>query len=352
MTTATTTRREKAPAAAFRFAASAFKFAADDEPQSKSKPVELLLRSGDPIPHWYFGMIVHDLAGMKSKPVVAIDYNHDGDELIGKLTELSIDSGDLVGRGTIDSIEVGDCADKLIRRAAAGIPYEASIYFDPYELTLEDVPEGYVAEVNGRRVEGPVVIAREWTLRRVAITPSGADAASYVQFSADNSTEFSLNWKDSNAMSKETKSTAEADKTNANATEFKAPDNANAGATSSAATTTNAAPADDARTKFAAELKRYTDKFGPADGATYFSDGLSYEAALERHVTKLEEARKASDAAKLSAEQRLAALNLGETSAVQSGGGKPDETKTSFSACFQAATRRAMQQAAGQPSAN
>ncbi len=71
--------------------------------------------------------------------------------------------------------------------------------------------------------------------------------------------------------------------------------------------------ADDLRGKFAAELKRYTDKFGAADGATYFSTGLSYEQALEKHVEKLTESAKATEAAKLSAEQKLAAPKPGRT---------------------------------------
>lgn len=308
----------KAPAAAFQFAASSVKFAEGTE-QSKSKPFEMLVRSTEAIPHWYFGLIVHDFAGLLHKPVVAVDWNHNPDDLIGKATEFDTTDGLLV-RGTVESIEVGDCADKIIKLSAAGVPYEGSIYFDPYELTLENVPEGFVAEANGRTYEGPVVIAREWKLRRIAITPSGVDSNSEVRFSSSESaTSFSLNWKD-NTMS-----------------DKKAPV-----ATDATPTQTPAVPpVEDQRTQFAAELKRYTDKFGKADGATYFSDGLSYEQALEQHVSKLDEARKASDAAKLSAEQKLAALNLGETTPVQSGGAKPDEAATSFSTCYKSATEKA-----------
>jgi hypothetical protein len=320
----------KAPAAAFAFAASHVKFAAEEgTEQSKSKPFEMVVRSAEAIPHWYFGLIVHDFAGMKIKPVVAIDYNHDSDELIGKASEFDTSSGDLVARGSVESIEVGDCADKVIKRSAAGIPYEASIYFDPYELTLENVPEGFVAEANGRTYEGPVVIAREWMLRRIAITPSGVDPNSEVRFSSSESaTMFSLNWKVNNM---ETGKPADSTPTPATPATPAVP------------------PVDtvDPRTAFQLELKRYNDKFGAADGATYFAAGLTYEQALEQHVAKLEAARQASDAAKLSAEQKLAALNLGETSPVQSGGAKPTEAETSFSTCFKGATKKANQAAIG-----
>ncbi len=319
-----------APVTAFQFAAaSPVKFASDDQPQSKSKPFEMTVRTRGPVAHWYFGRIVHDFAGMKAKPVVAVDWNHDPDELIGKAGEFDT-SADLVARGTIESIEVGDQADKIIKRSAAGIPYEASIFFDPYDLVLENVPEGFVAEVNGETVEGPVVIAREWTLRRIAICPSGVDGASEVRFSASTESTFSLTVKDCPTMSKSTNT----DQTPTNV------------APATPATTPTEMSADDLRGKFAAELKRYTDKFGAADGATYFSTGLSYEQALEKHVEKLTESAKATEAAKLSAEQKLAALNLGERSAVDSGGQKPEgDTATSFSSCFKAATAAANKKA-------
>jgi hypothetical protein len=320
---------DKAPAAAFQFAAvSPVKFASDDQPQSKSKPFEMVVRSRGPVAHWYFGSIVHDFAGMKSKPVVAVDWNHDPDELVGKAGEFDT-SGDLIARGTVESIEVGDQADKIIKLSAVGVPFEASIYFDPYELVLENVPEGFVAEVNGETVEGPVVIAREWTLRRIAICPSGVDGASEVRFSTSaTESAFSLNLKDCPTMTKANNpgTPAAADPTPATPT--------------TPATATEMS-ADDHRTKFQTELKRYTDKFGAADGATYFSSGCSYEQALEKHVEKLAESAKTAEAAKMTAEQKLAAINLGETRPVDSGGTPGGDTKTTFSSCFKAATEKA-----------
>jgi hypothetical protein len=314
-----------APAAAFQFAAASVKFAAgDDQPQTKSKPFEMIVRTGSPVPHWYFGLIVHDFAGMKSKAVVAVDWMHDADELVGKAGEFDTSSGDLVARGTVESIEVGDRADKIIKHSAAGIPLEASIYFDPYELVLENVPEGFVAEVNGRTVEGPIVIAREWSLRRIAICPSGVDGASEVRFStSNNESAFSLNMKES-TMTKTPATPPAADPIPATPT-----------------TPATATEMSGDFAKFQAELKRFNDKFGPVDGATYFSAGLTYEQGLEKHADKLAEANKAAEAAKLAAEQKLAAINLGERSPVDSGGKPGDETKTTFSSCFKAATEKA-----------
>lgn len=110
--------------------------------------------------------------------------------------------------------------------------------------------------------------------------------------------------------------------------------------------TTPATPATElsaeaSRAQFALELKRYTDKFGAADGATYFQAGMSYEAALEKALEKATETTKAAEASKLSAEQRLAAINLGESKPVESGGKPGGDDKTSFSSCFKAATSKA-----------
>ena len=150
------------------------KFAADDQPQSKSKPFEMVVRTGAPVPHWYFGLIVHDFAGMHTKPVVAVDWNHDPDELIGKAGEFDTSTGDLIARGTVESIEVGDQADKIIKLSSVGVPYEASIYFDPYELVLENVPEGFVAEVN-KAFDVDRYVAAKVTLHHVVTIDHFAD---------------------------------------------------------------------------------------------------------------------------------------------------------------------------------
>ena len=107
-----------------------------------------------------------------------------------------------------------------------------------------------------------------------------------------------------------------------------APAGKQSGNPSTPADTTSVSPETD-RTKLEAEIKaglaKFTTKFGMEDGAKYFTDGLSYEQALEKHVEKLEAGSAASSKAKSDAEAKLAQLNLGETQGVDTGTGKSDK---------------------------
>lgn len=335
-----------APFPAFRWEAGPVRFAADDDGGERTKPVKILARTGAALEHWYWGRIVHDFAGLQAKAVVPLDWCHDGEELIGKADRLTVDESGLWAEGTLESLEPGDQADKIIRRAGRGIPYEASIYFDPWDLELEYVAEGFVAEANGEPVEGPAVIARRWRLRRIAICPSGYDAGTQTNLSAadDDAARFTLKWND--AMSRKAAATA------------KPTDNATDNAAELAADTA-AAPADDqavalnteattkpnneppAKSDFEAKLDRFVLRFGAVDGLAYFQAGLDYTDALERHVAKLEATATAAHETAKAAADKLAAVNLGESSAVDTGApGDAAPGPGSFGDNFRAAMTR------------
>ena len=323
MTLATLDRKNptdtrEAPASAFRFnAASPVQFAARGAEQAQSKAVTLLARTGAPIDHWYWGRIVHDFAGMKAKEVIALDWNHDPNELIGKADKLDASSGNLMAFATIESIEVGDQADKIIKRSDRGVPYEASIYFNPWDMVLEYLPEGTFTEVNGAQVEGPLVIAREWTLRRIALVSSGADSGTEASFSSreDDAAKFSLNWKGPSMATKAT----DAGKQTADTKP------ADEGAGKQSAESTAGDKAKTPPSIPTTQLDKYVDKFGAVDGLEYLRGGLSYENALEKHLEKLEATKLKADEDKASAETKLAALNLGELAAVDTGKATNDE---------------------------
>lgn len=325
----------QAPEGAFHFAVNACEFAAAGEENPKSAAITLTARTGEPIDHWYWGRIVHDMAGMKAKPVVALDWCHDDDEIVGKVDRLDTSTGDLVCSGTIESLATGDYADKIIQLSARGVPYEASIYFDPYAMRLEWLPEGMTTEVNARSVTGPLVIAREWELRRIAICPSGADSGTEASCEGGDDegdasltarpaglkrgVKFSLNWKEKPSMS--TTPTAPTD------------------LSGDQLAATKKSGFDEA----VAAMKKFTDKFGPVDGNTYFAAGLSYEAALEKHVEKLSAANATEAAAKLALEQRIKSANLGEETELDtkgSGGTGDTNGKPTFGSCFAAATAK------------
>jgi len=149
----------------------------DNGENAKTAPVRLVARSGKAIEHWFWGRVVHDLAGMHlHKSRVPIDYVHDSKEIVGYLNKFDSTSGDLVTSGALVPFKDSDRATEIVHKMKAGVPYEASINFGGDGIKIEDVPEGMVAPVNGYQFEGPGIIVREWPLRGVAICPYGADA--------------------------------------------------------------------------------------------------------------------------------------------------------------------------------
>lgn len=149
----------------------------DNGPQAKTAPIKLTARSGQPIEHWFWGRVVHDLAGMHlHKPRLPVDYAHDDKEVIGYLNRFDTQSGDLVVSGALVPFKDTDRATEIIHKNREGVPYEASINFGGDGIKIEEVAEGFIAQVNGYAFEGPGIIIREWPLRGVAICPYGADA--------------------------------------------------------------------------------------------------------------------------------------------------------------------------------
>jgi hypothetical protein len=148
----------------------------DNGAGAKSAPVKLVARSGKPIEHWFWGRVVHDLAGMRlHKPRLPIDYVHDAKEVIGYLNKFDTSSGDLVTTGALVPFKDSDRATEILHKTREGVPYEASINFGGDGLKIQEIPDGQVADVNGYKLDGPAVIVREWPLRGVAICPYGAD---------------------------------------------------------------------------------------------------------------------------------------------------------------------------------
>jgi hypothetical protein len=148
----------------------------DNGEGARSAPIRLVARSGKPIEHWWWGRVVHDLAGMHMhKSRLPVDYVHDPKEVIGYLNRFDIETGDLVASGALVPYGENDRATEIIHKAGEGVPYEASINFGGDGIKVQEIAEGEVAEVNGGTFEGPGVIVREWPLRGVAICPYGAD---------------------------------------------------------------------------------------------------------------------------------------------------------------------------------
>jgi hypothetical protein len=313
---------KQAPASAFAFAASECKFADPTERVGKLQrmPVNVLARTGKPVFHWYWDWIVHDLDGMSHKPTIAFDYRHDPDEPIGVANTFEVKNGNLYLSGELISRDPEDEAAKIMDLGPAGVPYEQSIHFDPRSVQLEYLPEGTQTIVNGEQVNGPLTIVRKWELLRCAFCLTGVDGGTQTFFEskgqADAAALFDLNWKGSQ-MTKTTEASKPGEQGSSDVGK-----EANAGKQAETAAVVNIDLAAE-RSKFEAELKsglkRFTDKFGMEDGASYFTESLTYEAALEKHNAKLEAAVKTAQTATKTAEEKLAKLDLGEQSGIDTG---------------------------------
>lgn len=166
----------------------ALRFAADVEmgdngENAKTVPVKVLARTGQPVSHWYWGRIVHDNEGMASKGRVTFDYCHDQCEVLGVANKFDVTDGNLVASGFLTPFKAEDRASEVIHKSKAGVPYEASIYFDENQFVAEAVPKGMSVSVNGQTLEGPLTVVRQWQLRGIAICPYGVDGGTAVQFS-------------------------------------------------------------------------------------------------------------------------------------------------------------------------
>ena len=325
MTTKDPVNLTKAPAEAFSFAADECKFA---EPSERSKnglqrmPVSVLARTGKPVYHWYWDWIVHDFSGMRHKPTLAFDYRHDPDEPIGFANKFEIKDDGLWLEGELISRRIEDEAARIMDLGPAGIPYEQSIHFDPRSVVLEYLPEGAKTIVNGVEVTGPITIMRQWELLRCAFCLTGVDGGTQTNFDAAEKSVamFSLNWKES-SMSHDASKPAEQGSSDKGK-------EAPAGQQATGNVSSETADRSQLEAEFKAGLAKFTAKFGMEDGAKYFTDGLSYEAALEKHIEKLESGSQAAAKAKSDAEAKLAQLDLGESTGVDTGTGRTQKAGT------------------------
>lgn len=80
----------------------------------------------------------------------------------------------------------------------------------------------------------------------------------------------------------------------------------------SAANHAQPAGAEDQRSQFTAELKRFTDRFGAENGTKWFTEGKSWEEALELHTQVLAAALEAKQKELTDLSQKLASVDRGE----------------------------------------
>ena len=278
----------------------------DNGEGAKSAPVTITARSGQPVEHWYWGRIVHDLSGMTHKSRVAIDYCHRQDEPIGYLNKFDIASGDLVTSGALVPYGESDRATEVIHKSQNGVPYEASINFGGDGIVLEEVGEGASVEVNGTTFSGPGVVVRKWPLRGVAVCIYGQDANTSTEFAGNREVPVLF----TNSIGEEDIMSNPAEATQAVETDTPAEANENPEAVEAEQTETEEAtepatgenavepitgtadsvtiePVNAGTTELSAPGQQFIDAFGEQQGSIYFARGLTFEQAQQKHVEAL-----------------------------------------------------------------
>lgn len=299
---------DEAPVGACLMSGGAVTFAAQS-PQENLHPIRMLARSSQPIDHWFWGRVVHDLSGFTvHKNRIPVDYMHD--EPIGFLDVFTVEKEGLYVEGAI--VLTGDPTDpapKMMARQRGGVPYEASINFAGDGLSYEYIADEQFTQVNGYQFDGPGIVIREWPLRGVAVCPYGADMNTESQFGRAAEA-IKVKQFNGGTMKTATKPAAEL------AAEVK-PDVVTPPVAAVELAATPVVPAVVAPPAAAVELtvdpraeaKRFKDAFGD-EGAVWFADGLSFEAAQAKQAAKLTD-RVGALEAKLAAAGQV----TGETSA-------------------------------------
>lgn len=304
---------KKVPAGALRFDVGPLQFADVEQPNTTQAPVRIFARTPGIVEHWYWGRIVHDMAGLQHKDRIQLDWCHQYDKNVGYLDTFDADpKKGLHVSGQIVSFREDDIAAEILHRGRAGVPYEASIDWSG-PARIEEVGNGMTAQVNGFTFQGPGYIVREWTLRAVAICPHGVDGSTKTEFAAADPAEFNVTlFSAESSMSQDTTKPAETQQADSQPAATQPPAQPQQDSQPQGQPPAQPAAPHDPRAQFTAELKRFTDKFGAENGAKWFAEGKSYTDALELHAQVLSDQVKAKDEALAAAHQKLSSVDRGE----------------------------------------
>ena len=129
--------------------------------------------------------VVVDIRGMKvPRKLMPVYYGHDRERIVGHSdTHDKTDGTRFLAAGAISGAT--EFARQVLESHDAGFPWQASISALPDRGRLVELAEGKTAQVNGRTIDGPAIIARASTLRHIAFVPEGADVTSSVSIAAE-----------------------------------------------------------------------------------------------------------------------------------------------------------------------
>lgn len=283
-------QKREVPNNAFQFN-SPLQFEAPAEKLQGELPIELLLRSPQPITHWYWGRIAHDMTGLQlRKETCPLDWCHDADTIVGYLDQFSADATQgLRAKGKLVSFTADDKAAEIMHKGQHKVPYESSMDWSG-PAVIEEIGEGITIQVNGYAFTGPGYVVRKWQLRSAAVCPYGADPNTRSKFSAGESPKQEVSVF---TFSEVTMSQAPS-----------TPATPPAPAVPAAATQQTVDPRVTAR----AELTKFVSRFGAENGSKWFAEGVSYEAACDKHIDAQNQQLTAKDTQIGELQQKLSAV--------------------------------------------
>ena len=269
------------PAAALRLDATA-ELGERSSDDTKTAPIRLRARTGDPIDHWYWGKVAHDLDGFEltgDKSRLALMYDHVEPIGYALRKNISTESGDLEVSGTVVETRNSNRATDVIDWMSAGVPFESSISFAGGKPTIQAVKDGETTEVNGREFAGPGVVIRKWKLREVSVVSSGADddtESALFNQSDSVSVEFIQTQKEEE-MSETTSQVVEDAK---EVLEESVDTKADLNSSEDAAETTAESVDEQKSLSEVLPAERYFEAFGEEKGSWYFAHNVPFEQAL------------------------------------------------------------------------
>jgi phage major head subunit gpT-like protein len=154
--------------------------AAPDGDEQKQPTFSMQAYNGGPMSVGFKFPVTIDLAGLRSATQVVILRDHDRSKIVGRADSVTINGDGVAVTGTITGRS--GAAGEVLEHAAGGFQWPVSV--GVHGLKMEKIAKGKSANVNGRLVDGPALIAREGTLREISFVGIGADEEAKAEIAA------------------------------------------------------------------------------------------------------------------------------------------------------------------------
>ncbi len=154
--------------------------AAEGEGEAKPKRFSMTAYTGGPMDVGFGDPVVVDLAGLKAKAPVPILMDHNTAKIVGHADKVVVGASTLKLSGIVSG--ASNESEQVTGSASLGFPWKASIGARPDKM--EFVGEGIKTTVNGKTLEGPLLVARKSTLGEVSFVAIAADSKTTTKVAA------------------------------------------------------------------------------------------------------------------------------------------------------------------------